>query len=74
MNYTKFKDDKEYTANFLAGVVMAKYGVTDEQEAKSEKYVNEVNELKSILDGGINASNVTTAVAQLTSFVLSNKK
>lgn len=74
MNYTKFKDDKEYTANFLAGVVMAKYGVTDEQEAKSEKYVNEVNELKSILDGGINASNVTAAVAQLTSFVLSNKK
>lgn len=74
MNYTKFKDDKEYTANFLAGVVMAKYGVTDEQEAKSEKYVNEVNDLKSILDGGINASNVATAVAQLTSFVLSNKK
>lgn len=73
MNYSKFKDDKEYTANFLAGVVMAKYGITDEQEAKSEKYVNEVNDLKSILDGGINANNVLTALAQLSSFVLSNK-
>lgn len=73
MNYSKFKDDKEYTANFLAGVVMAKYGVTDEQEAKSEKYMNEVSELKSILDGGINASNIGTALVQLSSFVLTNK-
>ncbi len=73
MNYSKFKDDKEYTANFLAGVVMAKYGVTDEQEAKSEKYMKEVAELKSILDGGINANNVVTALSQLASFVLSNK-
>ncbi len=69
LEYSKFKEDKAWTTNFLAGVVMAKYGVSDANVAKSEKYMKEVADLKAILDGGINVENISSALLSLATFV-----
>lgn len=67
--YTKNKSNKEWTTNFLAGVVMQKYGVTEEAEAKSEENLAKVAELKSILDNGITSENVANALMGLANFI-----
>lgn len=69
--YQKFKNDKEYTTNFLAGVVMQKYGVADVAVAKSEEYMGKVSALKAVLDEGITAENVSNALVSLASFIAS---
>ncbi len=69
MEYSSHKDDKTWTTNFLAGVVMEKYGVTSESEAKSEEYMSKVAGLKSMLDEGITAENVSTALLNLSNFI-----
>ncbi|MBR5374772.1 MAG: hypothetical protein IK131_08900 [Paludibacteraceae bacterium] len=69
--YTTNKSNTEWTTNFLAGVVMAKYGVTEETEAKSEENLKKVAELKNLLDNGITAANVADALTSLASFISS---
>lgn len=71
LQYSKFKDDATYTSNFLAGVVMQKYGVADVAVAKSEEYMSKVAGLKAVLDEGITADNVANALVSLASFIAS---
>lgn len=71
LQYSKFKDDATYTSNFLAGVVMQKYGVADVAVAKSEEYMSKVASLKAVLDEGITADNVANALVSLASFIAS---
>ena len=70
--YTKNKNNKEWTTNFLAGVVMQKYGVSSETEAKSAENLAKVAELKTMLDNGITAENVATALVNLANFISKN--
>ena len=70
--YTKNKNNKEWTTNFLAGVVMEKYKVDDANIAKSEQYMNKVADLKNVLDNGITADNVANALVTLAGFISKN--
>ena len=70
-NYSKYKNDAEYTTNFLAGVVMAKYGVTDVALAKSEEYQSKVASVKSVLDEGFTVGNVSNVLVSLSEFIAS---
>lgn len=70
--YTTNKSNTEWTTNFLAGVVMAKYNVSSETEAKSKENLAKVAELKTMLDNGITAENVATALVNLAGFISKN--
>lgn len=70
-DYTAHKDDKTYTTNFLAGVVMQKYGVDDAKVAKGEEYLNKVETVKTVLDNGITSENVSEALIKLATFISS---
>ncbi len=70
--YTTNKNNKEWTTNFLAGVVMQKYGVSSETEAKSTENLAKVAELKTMLDNGITAENVATVLVNLANFISKN--
>ncbi|MBO7428922.1 MAG: hypothetical protein J6U08_09460 [Paludibacteraceae bacterium] len=70
--YTTNKSNTEWTTNFLAGVVMAKYNVSSETEAKSAENLAKVAELKTMLDNGITAENVATALVNLANFISKN--
>ena len=70
-NYSKYKNDAEYTTNFLAGVVMEKYGVTDVALAKSEEYQSKVASVKSVLDEGFTVGNVSNVLVSLSEFIAS---
>ncbi|MCQ2225222.1 MAG: hypothetical protein MJZ14_05800 [Paludibacteraceae bacterium] len=69
MKYYQNKSDKAWTTNFLAGVVMEKYGVADATVAKSEEYMSKVADLKAILDNGITADNISNLLIDLASFI-----
>ncbi len=68
--YTTHKSDAEWTTNFLAGVAMEKYGVTD-AVAKTEEYQNKVKAVKDVLDAGFTAENVSNVLIQLSDFIAS---
>lgn len=70
--YTTNKSNTEWTTNFLAGVVMAKYNISSETEAKSTENLAKVAELKTMLDNGITAENVATALVNLANFISKN--
>ncbi len=72
--YSKNKSNSEWTTNFLAGVVMAKYGVTEETEAKSEENLAKVAELKVLLEDGslLTTEGVANALVNLASFISKN--
>ena len=72
--YSKNKSNSEWTTNFLAGVVMAKYGVTEETEAKSEENLAKVAELKALLEDGslLTTEGVANALVNLASFISKN--
>ena len=71
LDYTKNKDNAAWTSNFLAGVVMQKYGVDDSNVAKTQEYMNKVADVKGLLDNGINKENVADALIKLASFIAS---
>lgn len=62
-------NDDAWTTNFLAGVVMEKYGVSSETEAKSEENLAKVAELKSVLDAGVTTDNVANMLVNLANFI-----
>ena len=51
---------------------MAKYNVSSETEAKSAENLAKVAELKTMLDNGITAENVATALVNLANFISKN--
>lgn len=68
--YTAHKTDAEWTTNFLAGVAMEKYGVTD-AVAKTEEYQNKVKAVKDVMDAGFTADNVAGVLVKLSDFIAS---
>ncbi|MBR2262706.1 MAG: hypothetical protein IJ916_13540 [Paludibacteraceae bacterium] len=68
--YASHKSDAEWTTNFLAGVAMEKYGVTD-AVAKTEEYQNKVKAVKDVLDAGFTADNVAGVLVNLSDFIAS---
>lgn len=63
--YKQHKSDKEWTANYLAGIAMEKYGVTDKALAKSAEYQEKVSAFKNILDAGFTAENIANVLTSL---------
>lgn len=70
-DYKNHKSDAGWTTNFLAGVAMEKYGVTDKAKAKSAEYQKKVSAVKDVLDKGFTAENVSNVLISLSDFVAS---
>lgn len=72
LDYSKNKDNATWTSNFLAGVVMQKYGVDDANVAKSQEYMSKVADVKGLLDNGITSDNIVDALLKLAPFISNN--
>ncbi len=66
--YTQHKDDKTWVTEFIAGMVMAKYNVSD-KVAQTEEYLSKASSVKTVLDGGITTTNVLTALTTISEFI-----
>lgn len=69
--YYKNRTNAEWTTNFLAGVAMEKYGITDAALAKSDEYQQKVASVKKVLDEGITTENVANVLTSLATFIAS---
>ncbi len=69
--YYKNRKNAEWTTNFLAGVAMEKYQITDTALAKTDEYQQKVSTVKKVLDEGITTENVANALATIATFIAS---
>jgi len=69
--YYKNRKNAEWSTNFLAGIAMEKYGITDTALAKSDEYQQKVSTVKKVLDEGITTENVANALATIATFIAS---
>lgn len=69
--YYNNRTNVEWTTNFLAGVAMEKYGITDAALAKSDEYQQKVSVVKNVLNEGFTADNVSNVLASLATFIAS---
>lgn len=70
-DYYNHRKDAEWSTNFLAGVAMEKYQITDAALAKTDEYQQKVATVKKVLDEGITTENVASALATIATFIAS---